>query len=257
MKIQFLGVGSQFSGHEQYHSNIIITAQSGKRMLIDCGGDARFSMAESGINPTDIDAVYISHLHSDHVGGLEWFTISNYFGQEKVHPKLFCEEELQNRLWNHTLKGGLECIGNKSMELSDYFNCLPQKENGFFSWEEIRFELIKMPHITGPACERYSYGLHITSTKDKSYAVFISTDTIFQPDLLQEISEDITVIFHDCETVPTRTAVHAHYEQLRTLPVALKQKIWLYHHQLNSGYNPQKDGFQGFVVKGQKFYFPE
>ena len=79
MKLQFLGVGSQFSGHDQYHSNMVITARSGKRMLIDCGSDVKFSLAECGLLPTDLDAVYISHLHADHIGGMEWLALSTLF----------------------------------------------------------------------------------------------------------------------------------------------------------------------------------
>lgn len=225
-------------------------------MLIDCGGDARFSLAENGIKPTDIDAVYISHLHADHVGGLEWLALSRYFSQEKIRPKLFCEEKLQDRLWNHTLKGGLECIGDKRTKLSDYFNCIPQAKGGLFYWQEIRFELVQMPHITGTACRSYSYGLKVDSTNSKNSALFITTDTLFQPELLKKMTEDVAIIFHDCETSANRTTVHTHYEQLCTLPAAVKQKIWFYHYQPDYRYNPLKDGFQGFVVKGQEFSFP-
>jgi ribonuclease BN (tRNA processing enzyme) len=120
MKIKFLGVGSQFSTMEYYHSNMLITAQSGKKMLVDCGSDARFSLSESRIGPNDIDAVYISHLHGDHIGGMEWMAFSTYFAQNSKKPKLFAEKSLMDDLWNYSLRGGLECIQGRSLILHLY-----------------------------------------------------------------------------------------------------------------------------------------
>jgi ribonuclease BN (tRNA processing enzyme) len=254
MKVQFLGVGDQFSLHDQYHSNMVITAGSGAKILVDCGGDVKYSLMESKINPTDIDAVYISHLHADHIGGLEWLALSTYFGIENKRLKLFCEEKLQSKLWNNSLRGGLECIGNKCMELSDYFDCHPLAEGGSFDWQGIQFELVKMPHIMGGSCNMYSYGL-LAGTADKKNSLFISTDTLFQHGLIESIAERASLIFHDCETSAVKSTVHAHYEQLRTLPASVKNKMWLYHYQPDSKYRPHQDDFLGFVLKGQEFTF--
>ena len=256
MKIHFIGVGTHFSSNDQYHSNMVITAQTGRRLLIDCGGDARFSLAESGIDPAGLDAVYVSHLHSDHIGGMEWLALITYFKQGIKRLKLFGEENLLNKLWNNSLKGGLECIGRKRMQLIDYFDCCPLAEGTPFYWEGIRFDMVKMLHIAGDYCSHYSYGLLIETTEGEQNVVFITTDTLFQPEVLEGISKQADLIFHDCETTPVKTTVHAHYEQLCTMPAAVKQKIWLYHYQPNSAYDPNKDGFQGFVVKGQEFIFP-
>lgn len=257
MKIQFLGVGTQFSSYDQYHSNMVITAQSGKRMMIDCGSDARFSLAESGFGPEHLDAVYVSHLHADHIGGLEWLALSTYFGRDRKPLKLFCEGKLQERLWNNSLKGGLECIGDGCLQLADYFDCHPLAEDGGFVWEGLTFKLVKMPHVAGARSKCCSYGLLVDVTGDRSSLFFISTDTIYQPRLLESLADNVVVIFHDCETSSHTTTVHAHYNQLCQLPVPVKQKIWLYHYEPNSVVDAQADGFLGFVAKGQEFAFPQ
>jgi ribonuclease BN (tRNA processing enzyme) len=231
---------------------MIITAGSGAKILVDCGSDVKYSLTECKINPSDIDAVYISHLHADHIGGLEWLVLNTYFGGENKRPKLFCEEKLQPKLWNNSLKGGLECIGNKCMELSDYFDCHPLAESAGFNWQGIQFELVKMPHVMGKGCNMYSYGL-LAATADRNKSFFISTDTQFQPDLIERIADKASLIFHDCETSAVKSTVHAHYEQLLTLPASVKNKMWLYHYQRDSKYNPHQDGFLGFVLKGQEF----
>jgi ribonuclease BN (tRNA processing enzyme) len=255
MKIRFIGVGSQAADRDQYHSNMVVTSSTGKRLLIDCGGDARFALAECGIRAADLDAVYISHLHSDHIGGMEWLALSTYFAKESRRLALFAEKGLLGRLWNNSLKGGLECIRMKRMELADYFDCRPQAVATPFYWEEIRFEMVKMLHIAGDHRNLYSYGLLMGSDSVSGQSIFLSTDAVFQPEVLNKISPKADLIFHDCETAAFKTDVHAHYDQLCTLPAVVRQKIWLYHYQTNPAYSPRADGFQGFVVKGQEFSF--
>ena len=41
-KVQFLGVGDKFSANDQYHSNMVITAGSGSKMLVECGSDVKY-----------------------------------------------------------------------------------------------------------------------------------------------------------------------------------------------------------------------
>lgn len=93
MKIKFLGVGPAFTTAEHYQSNMLITAGSGKRILIDCGSDIRFSLREAGIQfryfGREIDAIYVSHLHADHIGGLEAAALVSFFDVESPKPGLF------------------------------------------------------------------------------------------------------------------------------------------------------------------------
>ena len=71
-RLTFAGAGSAFTTDaDNFQSNMVIETAEG-RLLIDCGGDARHSTKALGLKPRDIDAVYISHLHADHIGGLEW-----------------------------------------------------------------------------------------------------------------------------------------------------------------------------------------
>lgn len=259
IKVKFLGVGSAFTTQTYYHSNILITAESGKNLLLDCGSDIRFSLRElkscdkyAGL---EIDAVYISHCHSDHVGGLEFLAVTNYFSDRRGNLKLFAEKNLVWTLWNETLKGLINCIQDKAMQLEDYFVCHPVDENSSFIWEEIRFNLIRMQHITYDGKAKYSYGLLIGKNGADKKSIFISTDAQFQPDTIISMAGEVDAIFHDCETTPFKTGVHAHYEDLLTLPAAVRNKMWLYHYNPEPKYVPETEGFKGFVAKGDEFLF--
>jgi len=68
MKIIPIGTGSAFSLNN-FQTNLIIENSTGKRLLIDAGGDVRHALKKLDLSYKDIDAVYLSHLHGDHVGG--------------------------------------------------------------------------------------------------------------------------------------------------------------------------------------------
>jgi len=72
MKVTVIGGGGAFNDH---NSSFLIELED-KKLLFDCGLDAFRYCKKNDIEP---DYVYISHLHFDHIGGLEQFVFYNYF----------------------------------------------------------------------------------------------------------------------------------------------------------------------------------
>lgn len=257
MKLTFLGVGSALGGGSAYHSNMLIETETGRTLLLDCGGDIRFSLAEAGISAGEIcrriQALYISHLHADHVGGLEWLAFATYFNADCERPELMAVEEVLDSLWAGTLRGGLGLIRGRRMSLSDYFRVRPVIEDAAFNWAELRLTPVRMPHVRADGDRHDSFGLFLREGDGST--VFISTDARLDRRRLAAADRRASVIFHDCETGPNPSGVHAHYRELRTLPDALRAKMWLYHYAETAGEDARADGFAGFVRQGQIFRF--
>lgn len=277
MKLKFLGVGGAFAPISKGNSNMVLTADSGKRMLIDFGCTAPYIYRdELGWDYREIDAVWISHLHSDHIGGLEQLAFARYFMPKKdengvvVKMKLFMVPELMKELWETSLKGGLESVEGKVMNLTDYFECILVPANSEFVWEKCIFQPVQTIHVMSGYQFKNSYGLIITNpwksqwehnaTTGEStpavnplegYRTFITTDTQFAPNQLRHFYNKANQVFHDCETLPFKSNVHAHYDDLNTLPKEVKAKMWLYHYAEKR--DSAADGFAGFVEKGQEF----
>ncbi|MCH9757074.1 MAG: MBL fold metallo-hydrolase [Gammaproteobacteria bacterium] len=249
MKLIFLGVSSALTtGDKTYQSNMVLKSESGRNLLIDCGSDIKHSLFEQGMSYTDIDAVYISHLHADHVGGLEWLGFSKLF-KDKKKPKLYISPKLQTGLWNNVLSGGMSSLEQEEATLSSYFDIQPL-HNHQFVWEKHTFKLIDVFHSISNHKRLPSFGLLILSEQMK---VFISTDTRFSPTKLMPIYTDANLIFHDCETTKFPSGQHAEYIHLRTLDAKIKAKMWLYDYDDSTLPHAKKDGFKGFVVRGQSF----
>ena len=256
-KLKFLGSGSAFSLNN-YQTNMILTAPSGKKMLIDCGTDIRFSIKEAGLSHRDIDAVYISHCHADHIGGIEWLAFLRYFDKGAGGPPhLYMIRHLMHEAWEHTMQGGLESIEGKVMNITDYFNCHGIDPNHSFVWEGLRFTPVQTVHVVNGFKIMSSYGLLVKDARPEvslyNKQTFITTDTQFAPHQLAEFYKESDYIFHDAETAPYFSGVHAHYDRLKELAPEIKKKMWLSHYQDEPKQDAVKDGFAGFVKKGQEF----
>lgn len=253
LKMTFLGAGSAFTvGPENYHSNILFELEN-DTLLLDAGSDVRHSLREKNRTYLDIKNVYISHLHGDHTGGLEWLALTTHFDPNYVDkPNLYAKEKIINELWNKSLSGGLSTLPDVHASIESFFNTKPIKENEGFIWHSIQFNLVKTIHYYSDHELMPSYGLIFTYNKTR---VLFTSDTQNTPDRLLPFYEEADIIFHDCETSKIKSTVHSHYSELVLLPEHLKKKIWLYHYNPGTLPDAKKDGFLGFVVKGQSFLF--
>lgn len=254
MKLIFLGTGSAFTvGTDNFHSNMLLISDTKEKLMIDCGSDARLSLHKQKMAHVDIGNVYISHLHADHAGGLEWLALTTKFDPRCTQkPNLFICEALVNDLWNKTLSGGLSTIQCEFAKLSTFFDVHPIPVNGTFMWENQEFRIIQTVHVVNGFSLMYSFGLYMVVNGLK---VFITTDTQFAPRQMTDFYLMSDLIFHDCETAPFSSGVHAHYTELLTLPEHLRKKMWLYHYNPGPLPDAEKDGFRGFIVPGQCFDF--
>lgn len=229
---------------------MLLETASDRKMLIDCGTDIKHSLYHQGIRHADIDSVYISHLHADHVGGLEWFAFSQFFINQ-TKPLLYISPNQRDRLWNNVLSGGMSTLEHEKATLSTFFD-IPDILDQRFIWDDHLFQLINVQHSISNGVFLPAYGLLITGDSKK---IFISTDTRFSPDLLASIYKEADIIFHDCETSLTKSAQHATYADLTSLDPAIKNKMWLYDYNDGPLPDAKKDGFKGFVIQGQSFSF--
>lgn len=256
MVFTFLGTGSAFC-LKNFQSNVVIN-KKGKNLLFDAGTDLRFALAEAGLSLNVIDAVYVSHLHSDHIGGLEYIAFKTAFTPSFHKLTLYAHKQVALDLWCQSLRGGLNSIEGQSMNLKDYFNVFELQKDNKFTWNEIECELIHSMHIHNGIYNLAVFGLLMYDTQFKQ-KVYITSDTKFSPEYLAQYYNEADVIIHDCETSELKTGIHAHYDDLCSLDEDIKRKMYLWHYndQVVSNFEKwssraQKDKFAGFVRRGQE-----
>lgn len=212
-----LGVGNGFS-RDILNNNALIE-YNGKRVLIDCGITAMESLNKLGLDFSDIDGIFITHLHFDHSGGLEAAALFTQFIKHK-RIKLFIPEPIYHILWENVLSG---CLNNPSVgltKLEDFFDVFIIKEyESFFIIDELQASWIRTEHIK----EKFSCSLVI------GRKLFYSSDMICNEKLLIELYQSgITLFFHDCILHESHT--HAYIENIYKYPKEILNKMYLMHH---------------------------
>ncbi|HKQ24233.1 MAG TPA: MBL fold metallo-hydrolase [Burkholderiales bacterium] len=251
MQLLFLGSGSAHTvGTDNFQSNMMLISDSGRRLLIDCGSDVRWSLAKQGLSHLDVTDIYISHLHADHIGGLECIGFQTKFDSRCKRPHLYIEASLAAPLWNRALRGGMGVISGTETELNSFFDVRAVTVNQPFEWEGARLEPIAAVHVSCPQTTVHSYGLLIERDEHRT---FLTTDTQFTPAHLHDYYVRADLIFHDCETGQARTGVHPNYDDLVQLPPAFRAKTWLYGYPPGPLPDAVGAGFRGFVRAGQSF----
>lgn len=231
---------------------MLLIGSEGKKLLIDCGTDIRFSLHKAGFSHLDLTDIYISNLHADHAGGLEYIAFSTKFDPRCSKPTLYLTPDIASELWSNTLSGGMRSLEGEIADLETFFNVHKIEENSYFYWDNIQFKPIRVIYVNNGCFLMPSYGLffEIEGTK-----IFITTDSQFNLELLENCYKEADIIFQDCEVSDFPSKIHAHYKELLKLPERIKNKMWLYHYQPVGLPNATQDGFQGFVKRGQIFEF--
>lgn len=253
--IKFLGSGSAFTlSEENYQSNIAIIVND-KIMLFDFGTTILEALKYSNIELKDINTLYGSHCHADHIGGGEALGFNSYFNPNIPKYRLVGNSEVLEMLWDHSLSGGMRSLQNTRTTLETYFDTEYIDNNGHFFFEKLRFNLLQTYHVQDDRRIVPSYGLTFDCNGVK---VLITGDTQYNGQLLS-FYQDCDMIFHDVEFSDYQGSVHAQYRELKTLPTLIKRKMYLYHYSLNGKSFEEleaevlTDGFGGLVARGQEF----
>jgi glyoxylase-like metal-dependent hydrolase (beta-lactamase superfamily II) len=240
LQLQMLGTGGAFS--KKYYNNNALLLTENYTLLIDCGNTALLALHELGRSPESIDAIFISHIHGDHVGGLEEFAFyMNLIHQRK--PVLYIAEDLVTPLWENTLKGAM---GNgDELSINDYFEVRAlQTEVTNQITEGLTLKLIQTPHMPGKS----SYSLLINDH------IFYSSDMTFQPNLLYKLvyEERITQIFHEVQLNGVGR-VHTSLQELLSLPADIQKMISLMHYEDNMGVFVGRVGEMRFLEQQKRY----
>ena len=85
LTVQFLGSGDAFGSGGRFQACILVRAEA-SAFLLDCGASSLIAMRRFGVDPNAIDAIFISHLHGDHFGGLPFLILDAQLISRRTRP---------------------------------------------------------------------------------------------------------------------------------------------------------------------------
>lgn len=214
MNVTFLGAGDMFS-FEQGHNSIFIEFDE-TNLVIDFPESNCRALLELGRSITDIQNIFITHLHEDHINGLQ--LIGNYF---RVHanrkPVLFVHSSLYPLLWQ-TLRTGMEPSFSGPKKLEDFFDVrLVETE---FAIGDVIFQLVQTRHLPG----MISHGLLAAPY------FYFSGDTSLDRSFVETVGENVQLIFHECHLQTDNLPSHTSLDEIMSLKEDVRSKIVLMHY---------------------------
>lgn len=228
MKIYPLGVGGAFT-KTNYHNNYIMQLAE-KYLLIDAGTTLRNSLSEAGFNYLNIDYIFISHLHFDHVGGLEEMVMQRYwhFENGQHSPKIttiIIHQKLESPL-RKLLSNGLE---NQGRTVDDFCKFILLNDGGNFQIDQYTFSVFETTnaHVEG----LLSFGFKIIwGTQNLVFTGDIKQMQMVN--ILAQINEQTVAIFQDVSF--TTNGVHSTLQEvLNYYPAHLYEKLYAMHYNDN------------------------
>jgi ribonuclease BN (tRNA processing enzyme) len=243
MQIKILGNGSYFTGQDQ-NSTCFLLSHDNMNMLVDVPYDIREILSRNDLTVEDIHYVYISHLHTDHVGGLEFLAFYTAFLCDNHKLTLIVNENIIEDL--RGMFPGLKSDNNDiNKDFDEFFNVNILKDDSVFRLKGFPgiFSIHNVPHIAGLS----SSSLFIKTFED---SVWLTTDKNMNDVMLDNDSLYIRAnkILHDCSFRPNEA--HASYDELKNLPEEIRKKIILVHYNESDFTDEEVEDF-GFVLGKQ------
>jgi ribonuclease BN (tRNA processing enzyme) len=85
MRLQFVGCGDAFGSGGRFNTCFHLVGKT-TNALIDCGATSLVAMTKLAIARNDIDTIFISHFHADHVAGLPFFLLEANYVTKRARP---------------------------------------------------------------------------------------------------------------------------------------------------------------------------
>lgn len=200
--------------------------------MIDFGFLTPPRLESSGRSLDEITHVAISHLHADHIGGLEELAFVSRFVHDQK-PTLLLPPKLGHDLWEHSLRGGLEWVTDSAGEsircdLNDYFNTSELGE-GWADLGALSIKAFRTNHVPNKA----SWGFIVRDAEHAGTMIFGCDTRTRHVELLQNpLSDDFSdgPIFHDCRLSRSQTdSIHIPLPEI-SYPPTVQDRIVLVHY---------------------------
>jgi ribonuclease BN (tRNA processing enzyme) len=220
MKITALGAGSAFSRPPLYNASLLVQTKSKKRFIVDCGSTAPMGVENFGLGIKDLDGIFITHIHMDHMGGLEEVAFKNMYLFNRHRVPLIAPKAVMKGI-EKRLMPALSKDESGKLEMNDYFKVKPVEPNRTYKLGDVSYKFIPVEHVQAFP----SYAMYFKTAQRR---IFFSADALFDAKLITRMAAISDVIIHDAQLF--KGGVHCSLEELQTLPLAIRKKILCHHY---------------------------
>ena len=174
MKLTLLGTGCPSVDFKRCGSSNLVSTKL-TRILVDCGSGVTQRLNQSKNSSADIDALLLTHLHTDHIIDLYQLLVSSWHSDRTLEWKIYGPKGTKQFVdkiflaWKSERKLRISYEKRKSSKALNY-KVYEFKKEGFINFNDIKIKYFEVDHKPVP----YAYGFSFFSNNKK---LTISGDT--------------------------------------------------------------------------------
>ena len=219
MKLYMLGCGDAFGSGGRNQSGYLIEADQ-HLFLLDCGPTTLPAMKRAGIDPRQLEAIFLSHLHGDHFGGVPFFFLEYLYQNPREKPLHIAgppnaEEKIRELF--RLMYGGSG--GSKDLPPTEFHVLYPEQPAMIAGVHVLPF---RVPHQV----QEISLGLKVTCDQKQ---ILFSGDSAWT-ELFIAHARGVDLFLCECSFYDHETSNHVNYLTLKkNLPRLECKKLILTH----------------------------
>lgn len=207
VRVLFVGTGTVIPGYNRFPTGVLIDT-SDSRCLLDLGPGLISRLGQHNIYPEDLDCVFISHFHLDHIADITTLLFIAKI-KEFAPPLLVGPKGLSDWLNRAKALYDGQIIGNFNLSIREV------SSGDSISLTDLKLSFFKTQHT------EESLGV-IVETMNKT--LIYTSDTEFDYSIVKEIPHNPDLLVTEC-SLPVRVKGHMHPEALLKLTQLINPRV--------------------------------
>ncbi len=218
--ITCLGHGGAFAGVEPGNSSFLVEYDR-KKILLDCGSMVPEQLKKFGVDPGSLDTVVISHLHADHIGGMERLLYHRRFISNAPPLEVVMAPGTMNQWGDAMRRMGLWITDPPYIEYTPFW--------GTFKMDGWSVETTAVDHTNDDGNELRDLSCHSFLFDFGGKKLFFSGDKVWNSGdgVVEEMMDNADMILHEIELFEKPTGVHTHWD---SIPKKYRSEKARWHH---------------------------
>jgi ribonuclease BN (tRNA processing enzyme) len=205
-QVRFLGTGTAFNNDGRGSQAILVRPAAASPFLVDIGPTAMQAMARFEVDFNEIDRLFLTHLHGDHLAGWPFLLLSQHFIAGRtipfhIHGPAGARERLEGLVLNCYPE-----LPDKLLFDVIYHEFPVEERSGLDGGPGMSFDILPMQHHASSAGIRFRLpGFNMAVTGDTGWC-----------DNLERLGEGCDLLILECSSARRESPAHLSLDEIRS-----------------------------------------